>query len=258
MEGRGPTTGYDISGTDNAIPPPGLPCAGLGRRSGPTAALRCGGASMTPTGDSQQCAPWRRHVAEVATTMLACREALCSAGVAHSVGDLVEMARLVLVPENTAGRRESAQRRQTNSNFTNTVCRPQAVNRAARVFLVGVGGPPINSREKENPRRPGRAERGPRRFQHEMNYHATSGATSPHADIRHPKIDGQPLIDDDPKFESIVDVADMVASLARSIAEAALRADITLIRIHRAEFRHRASELMAAIKRVAPIDGSVA
>ena len=91
-----------------------------------------------------------------------------------------------------------------------------------------------------------------------MNYHATSGATSPHADIRHPKIDALPPVDDDPKYEEIIDAADLVASLARSIAEAAFRADITQIRIHRAEFRHRASELMAAIKRVAPIDGGVA
>jgi hypothetical protein len=96
------------------------------------------------------------------------------------------------------------------------------------------------------------AERGLRRFQHGMNYHATSGATSPRADIRHLKID------DDPKFAEIIDAADLVASLAKSIAEAAFRADTTQIRIHRAEFRQRASELMAAIKRVAPIDGGVA
>lgn len=64
-----------------------------------------------------------------------------------------------------------------------------------------------------------------------------------------------PAPDSGGAFQDIIDAADLVASLARSIAEAAFRADITQIRIHRAEFRHRAVELMAAVKRVAPIDG---
>jgi hypothetical protein len=40
--------------------------------------------------------PWRRHVAEVADTMIACQAALFAAGISHSVGDLVEMARPVM------------------------------------------------------------------------------------------------------------------------------------------------------------------
>jgi hypothetical protein len=47
--------------------------------------------------------PWRRHVAEVADTMIACQATL---RISHSVGHLVEMARLARAREYGWPRRE--------------------------------------------------------------------------------------------------------------------------------------------------------
>jgi hypothetical protein len=59
-------------------------------------------------------------------------------------------------------------------------------------------------------------------------------------------------------FEDIIDSADLVASYARSIAEAAFRRDTIQLRIYRAQFRQHAADLMALIRDVAPIQGGCA
>jgi hypothetical protein len=91
-----------------------------------------------------------------------------------------------------------------------------------------------------------------------MNYHAASGATSPHADIfKHQKVSAASP-DDDPQFEEIVHAADLVASYSRSLAESAFRRDVIQLRIDRAQFRQHAVDLMALIRDVAPIEGGCA
>jgi hypothetical protein len=56
----------------------------------------------------------------------------------------------------------------------------------------------------------------------------------------------------------IVDCADIVASLARSIAEAAFRQDPIQLRIYRPQFREQAVLLLALIRDLAPLPGEVA
>jgi hypothetical protein len=63
---------------------------------------------------------------------------------------------------------------------------------------------------------------------------------------------------DDRIFEDIVDTSDLVASLARSIAEAAWRRDQLMVRILRAEFRQQAVLLLALIRDLAPLEGELA
>ena len=60
---------------------------------------------------------------------------------------------------------------------------------------------------------------------------------------------------DDLIFEDIVDTSDLVASLARSIAEASFRRDPITLRIHRAEFRQQAVLLLGLIRDLAPLEG---
>jgi hypothetical protein len=62
-------------------------------------------------------------------------------------------------------------------------------------------------------------------------------------------------VDDDEKFGEVIGEADLVASFARSIAEASFRQDVIQLRIYRAQFHHHAAELMRLIRSVAPIDG---
>ena len=59
-------------------------------------------------------------------------------------------------------------------------------------------------------------------------------------------------------FEDIVDTSDLVASLARSIAEAAWRRDQLMVRILRAEFRQQAVLLLGLIRDIAPLEGELA
>jgi hypothetical protein len=61
--------------------------------------------------------------------------------------------------------------------------------------------------------------------------------------------------DPDQQFATIIDQADIVASIARSIAEAAFREDTNWLRLYRAEFRHHAVSLMEFIRDLAPIEG---
>ena len=63
---------------------------------------------------------------------------------------------------------------------------------------------------------------------------------------------------DDRIFEDIVDTSDLVASLARSIAEAAWRRDQLMVRILRAEFRQQAVLLLGLIRDIAPLGGELA
>jgi hypothetical protein len=63
---------------------------------------------------------------------------------------------------------------------------------------------------------------------------------------------------DDRIFEDIVDTSDLVASLARSIAEAAWRRDQLMVRILRAEFRQQAVLLLGLIRDIAPLEGELA
>jgi hypothetical protein len=65
---------------------------------------------------------------------------------------------------------------------------------------------------------------------------------------------GAPSPDAD-QFAAITERADLVASLARSIAEAAFRQDTTWLRLYRAEFRHHAVGVIEHIRVAAPIDG---
>jgi hypothetical protein len=58
-------------------------------------------------------------------------------------------------------------------------------------------------------------------------------------------------------FADIVDTSDLVASLARSIAEAGFRRDPITLRIHRAEFRQLAILLLVLIRDLAPLEGEV-
>jgi hypothetical protein len=60
---------------------------------------------------------------------------------------------------------------------------------------------------------------------------------------------------DDRIFEDIVYTSDLVASLARSIAEAAWRRDQLMVRILRAEFRQQAVLLLGLIRDIAPLEG---
>jgi hypothetical protein len=69
------------------------------------------------------------------------------------------------------------------------------------------------------------------------------------------KIVGPAPSSDDLQFAAIIEQADIVASLARSIAEAAFRQDTTWLRLYRPEFRHDAVGLMEFIREVVPIAG---
>ena len=54
------------------------------------------------------CEPWRLNVREVTVTVIECRDALAKAGIEHTCGDLIEMARLSLAREWGWPRRERA------------------------------------------------------------------------------------------------------------------------------------------------------
>jgi hypothetical protein len=77
------------------------------------------------------------------------------------------------------------------------------------------------------------------------------GATPIGAEI----IAAAPTSDSDQHFSAIIDQADIVASIARSIAEAAFRQDTAWLRLYGAEFRHHAVGLMEFIRVVASIEG---
>jgi hypothetical protein len=87
-----------------------------------------------------------------------------------------------------------------------------------------------------------------------MSYITHNGAASPIAPIAK-IVSAAPSPDDDLQFAAIIDQADIVASIARSIAEAAFGGDTTWLRLYRSEFRHHAIGLMGFIREVAPIEG---
>jgi hypothetical protein len=59
---------------------------------------------------------------------------------------------------------------------------------------------------------------------------------------------------DDAKFEALIEKAELVASHARVLAESAYQRNSFQLRLNRIDFKFAATEMMALLREVVPID----